>query len=84
MLWKLLLADIIVIEGHGFDKPVLILLNDYFAFSTGSFLLIYFGGFYIYFGNGAINPLYPSLGGLDLRKGTSWLNILNFGYLIGF
>jgi hypothetical protein len=57
LLWKLLLADIIVIEGDGLDKLVLILLNDYFAFSIGSFLFIYFGGFYIYLGNGAMNPL---------------------------
>ena len=59
-----------VTDGEGFDKLVLILLNDYLAFSTASFFLSYLGGFSIYLGKGSINPYWPDFIGLDLLNGS--------------
>ncbi len=55
-LLKLLLADIALIEGEGFVKLVLILLNSPLSFVLWSILLSYLGGFYMYFGKSSINP----------------------------
>ena len=84
LLWKLLLATKSVTDGDGLDKLVLILLKDYRAFYTGSFLLSYLGGFSIYLGKGSINPSYPDFIGLDLLKGASWLKMLNLDSLAVF
>ncbi len=56
LLFKLLFAAIIVIEGLGLEEVALILLNFYLSLGLLSILFFYDGGFYIYFGNGFKNP----------------------------
>jgi hypothetical protein len=71
LLFRLLLADISVMDGVGFDEHELMLLNSPFSFGFWSILVFSFGGFSIYFGKGLRNPLWPVFIGLDILKGTS-------------
>jgi hypothetical protein len=56
LLFRLLLADISVIDGLGFDKNELMLLNSPFSFGFWLILVFSFGGFSMYLGKGLMNP----------------------------
>jgi hypothetical protein len=56
LLFKLLLADMRVIDGVGFDEREVMLLNSPFSFGFWSILVFSLGGFSMYFGKGAMNP----------------------------
>ena len=66
-------------EGLGAVKEEFMLLNISLSFAYEAFLFTYFGGFYMYFGKGDMNPYIPLLFGLFDVHFLSCLKMFSLG-----